>query len=196
MVFEKVVFPSYPHKTVFISVFANVPKNVLSVVKTKLIEGDPNYELCFLNTNYIISTEYLYSAIYKAILNFETGQSKAKTLNTEIIFNLSPVNNIMDAFKRFGVDDSQDQSNVICIKVIDYVSDGNCLEDLNTHISKLLHTDASQNIPLQDAYLFKTVDISKFKKIFKLNDAKLSESENLQIQLTRLAIGACLIRGN
>lgn len=95
----------------------------------------------------------------------------------------------MDSLKRFGVD-SSGQGNLICIKVVDQETD---FLALNSQLVKLLDCGANQNVPLTDQLLYDTVDIPKFKKVYKLKDAKL---EDTQVNLTRLAIGACLLRGN
>lgn len=192
MGFETIHFPSFGDKTVFISLLTDVPQSVLQTVKSKLIEGNKDYDFCFLNCNYIISREHLLSGIYKALNNWKTELAKAKTLNTEIIFNMSPVNNIMEALKRFGVDSTNEKDSVLCIKVTDEKTD---FEQINHHLLSILEADSSQNVPLTDEYLYSVVDQAKFKKLYKLNDAKIT-NQNVQAQLTRLAIGACLLRGN
>lgn len=193
MTYEVVKFPSYPDQSVFISVFRDVEKLVLDTVKSRLISADRDYDYCFLNCNYIVSREHLLSAIYKAIVNYSSDNYKAKTLNTEIIFNMSPINNIMDSLKRFGVDSSKDHDHLVCIKVLDEKSSPD-FESLNDQLVRLLHCQKQQNIPLTDEFLQHAVDIAKLKKIYKLSDTNLTADD--QDQLTRLVIGACLLRGN
>lgn len=196
MSYESIKLPSYPHKTVFISVFKDVKKPVLDKVKAKLIEGDKKYDYCFLNCSYIISRERLLSGIYKSLVNYDTDNYKAKTVNTEIIFNMSPINNIMDSLKRFGVDNSKEYDHLICIKIIDDDDDVNGKLDgkfLNEELMSLLDCDPEQNIKLTDEFLKLAIDITKVKKAYKLNDTKLTSED--QDELSRLVIGACLLRG-
>lgn len=191
--YDVIKFPQFGEYTVFLSYFRGIENEVLSTVKKELVAGNKIYDFCFLNTNHIISLEHLYSSIYRSISNLENDCMRAKTVNTEIIFNLSPINNIMDALKRFGVDESLDKTIVIKIFKTSEVSD-EILQSTNRHLLNLLQVDPSQNLKLDDSLLFELVNIDKFKKIYKLNDAKLG-STDIQAQLTRLAVGACVLRG-
>ncbi|KAI5964180.1 CGI121 [Candida pseudojiufengensis] len=115
---------------------------------------------------------------------------QANNLNTEILLNLSPINVISDAIKRFGI--SEECSNTIVIKImIDSPVDTGEFEQ---KVDDIIH---GNSIKIDDNTLFNLVDISKFKKIYKLNDAKISNSNDKDLQgtLTRLAIGASIIRG-
>lgn len=179
-------FPQYPDQKVFLTYFTDIPSDVLETVKSQLIAANKDYDFCFLNTNHIVSNEHLNSGIYRAIQNFNNDSMKAKTLNTEIIFNLSPINNIMDAIKRFGVDTTC--PNVIVIKILFPQEDP---ESVKSHLEELLGTKSSE---LTDETLFKSVDVPKLKKIYKLNDAVL-ENGGSQSELTRLAVSACQLRG-
>lgn len=191
--YDVIKFPQFGEYTVFLSYFQGIENEVLSTVKKELVAGNKIYDFCFLNSNHIISLEHLYSSIYRSISNLENDCMRAKTVNTEIIFNLSPINNIMDALKRFGVDESLDKTIVIKIFKTSEVSD-EILQSTNRHLLNLLQVDPSQNLKLDDSLLFELVNIDKFKKIYKLNDAKLG-STDIQAQLTRLAVGACVLRG-
>ncbi|KAK6881746.1 EKC/KEOPS complex subunit [Candida tropicalis] len=109
----------------------------------------------------------------------------SKNLNSEIILNLSPLNNIGDALKKFGI--SEDCPNSIIVKIIkdDESNDFDLNEIINGNV-----------VDITDEYIFdQLVDLPKFRKLYKLNDAKLDKDGDVQGQLTRLAIGACILRG-
>lgn len=91
----------------------------------------------------------------------------------------------MDALKRFGVDELCPE--VIVVKVLE---EDDKVEEIEQHLSGIL---GSEGVPLTDEHLYSSVDLKKFKKVYKLNDAKLES--DLQTSLTRLAIGACQLRG-
>lgn len=182
---NSVVFPQFPGSPVLISYFSGLDEVKLKEVKQQLVAGNKNYDFCFLNTRHIISLEHLYSSVHKSLLNWSQNSMRAKTLNTEIIFNLSPINNIMDALKRFGVDELCPA--VIVVKVLEENEEAKVIED---HLSGIL---GCSSIELTDEILEKSVDLKKFKKVYKLNDAKIVDES--QGQLTRLAIGACQLRG-
>ncbi|KAK6458819.1 kinase binding protein CGI-121-domain-containing protein [Scheffersomyces xylosifermentans] len=193
MSYTTINFPQFPQYTVFVSLFQGVEKDTLNTVKQELIAGNEDYDFCFLNTAHLISLEQLYSSIHRAILNFESGNMRAKTLNTEIIFNLSPVNKIMEALKSFGVDEKT--PNLVAVKVFKSEElDSNTIIQVNNNLVNLLKVEECQNLKITDELLYKLVDIAKFKKTYKLNDAKISDIDS-QGQLTRLAIADSLLRG-
>lgn len=176
-----VVFPQFPQLPVVVGLLKDVQPETLAKVKTELVAANPDYDFCFLNPTHIVSLEHLYSAIHRAVSNQKNDTMRAKTLNTEIIFNLLPVNNIVDALRRFGVDETC--SSLIAIKVLDDSS------NIEEHLQGLLGV---KPVPLTDEALWELVDRKKFKKLYKLNDAKTDDS---QASLTRLAICACQLRG-
>lgn len=192
---HKVVeFPQFAGHTVLVSAFTDLQPGVLSRVKNGLLLADPAYDYCFLSTTHLVSLEHLYSAIYRAILNENHNCMRARTLNTEVIFNLSPVNNIMDALKRFGVDENS--SSVVVIKVFSKKPSEKTLQETNGAVCALLEAQESQNPALSDELLYETFDVAKFKKVYKLNDVRLpGNGSEVQAALTRLAVAACLLRG-
>lgn len=194
MVYLKTRFPQFPEYTIFISLYRGVQKEVIEGVKTGLISGDEKYDFCFLNTTHIISVEQLYNAVHKALLNDLNESKVAKTLNTEIILNLSPINNIGDALRRFGI--NEHQSDVIVIKVLPSSTSGADLGKLNSSVIELLGGSSVSNPTLNDDIIFSDlVDMKKLKKVYKLNDAKIDFSQSIQNDISKLVIACCHLRG-
>ena len=195
MSYKLILFPQFPETVVFLSLFRNVNENIISKIKENIMSWNEDYDFCFLNTDHIVSLEQLYCSIHKAMLNHRYGCMKARTLNAEIILNLCPTNNIMEAFKKFGINESC--SNAIIIKVLPKsASDSDNLQELNKHVTKLVGSDSSKNRELTDDTLFKIFDERKFKKIYKLNDANSTiDAGDIQQELTRLSIFSCQLRG-
>lgn len=183
-----VTFPQYPEHSVYVSYYNGVDSAVLTEVKTQLRAANPDYDYCFLGTQHLISLNQLYQSLHRSIQTDTNGTSRAKTLNAEIIFNLSPVNNIMDAFKRFGVDETRD--DVIVIKVLRTSELQETESSLASKIQHLLKVESPQ--PLTNELLYTLVNIPKFKKLYKLNDATVKDDQD---ELSNLAIGACILRG-
>lgn len=181
-----ITFPQFPEYKVYITLYTNIEPENISTIKSNLINANSKYDYCFLNTKYIISQEHLLQSIYKSLLNHKNNCMTSKNLNSEIILNLSPLNNIGDALKKFGI--SEDCSNSIIVKIIQGDD-----KPYDSNLKEIVHGNI---IDLTDDYIFhQLVDLPKFKKLYKLNDAKLDKDGNLQTQLTRLAIGACVLRG-
>lgn len=182
-------FQQFPESTVYYAYFKDVPVEKIADIKKLIISGDDNYDYCYLSIKHMISLEVLSQATHKALLNQKHNTMKANTLNAEIILNLSPINNIMDALKKFGIDDLE--LSVLVLSVQKKDSD---LDSLHNKISLQFDSLKDHSIELTDDLLYDQLDIQKFKKVYKLNDAKFDE-DTLRHQLIRLAIGACILRG-
>lgn len=185
MPYQTILYPQYPELTIFLAYFNDVESPTLSLVKRELVNRNEEYDFCFLSTSHIISMEQLHSSLHKSIQNFVNGNMKAKTLNTEFILNLSPVNNINDALKRFGVDETR--TDVIVLKAFETSSTSD-FELLEKDLSLLL---SASTTALNDSVLESTVDLKKFRKVFKLTEDSLLAHESY----TKGAIAASLLRG-
>lgn len=183
MSYREFRFPQYPEYSVFLSYYSGLSSETLANVKSQLILRNTEFDFCFLSTTHIISLEQIYSSLFKAIQNNAQDRMKANTLNTEILFNLCPVNNINEALKRFGIDNAR--QDVIVVSVLKEEQG----PQLDEKIASLLQTGGS--IDLTDESLMKTVDLKKFKKLFKVQELK----DDMQRQFTKEAIAASLLRG-
>lgn len=195
MHYTTISFQEIPNTHVLIALWAGLSSDSLESLLAEMKSPNTDWDVCLLNTTHLVSREQINASVFRSIRNFKNGSMKAKSLDAEIIFNLSPLNNIMEAFKRFGVDPNCPQ--LISIRLL-LASDPkqeifqNAFEDIAAKLS----LSADQSIPLDDAALIENMDLKKITKIFKLNDAILDESSpNFQADLTRLVINAALLRG-
>lgn len=106
---------------------------------------------------------------------------KASSVNTEIILNLSPVNNINDSLRRFGIDEGR--SDILVLKV--------CQDDeqFSALAKKLEEMLESTSVKLTEEILFTKFDAARFKKLFKLQGIESQEA------LAQGAIESSLVRG-
>lgn len=105
--------PQFPQHVVHVHKFTSVSNS--STIKTHLIDGNTAYDFAFIDARNVISEEQLMSAVYRALLDHTNDKIRTKTVHSEIIFSLSPTQNIGDALRRFGIQD--DSKDVIVVKI-------------------------------------------------------------------------------
>ncbi|OXB81031.1 UNVERIFIED_CONTAM: hypothetical protein H355_004951 [Colinus virginianus] len=123
---------------------------------THPLELFPERSVTLLLFTHIVDPFQILVAANKAVHLHKIGKMKTRTLNAEIIFNLSPNNNISDAFKKFGISDSD--TAVLIVLVEDKEKTVN-LEDIASQVE-------GQQVSLDE--LPQLTDIAKVKKVRSL----------------------------
>lgn len=125
----------------------------------------------------IISPQHLLSAAFLAIHNFVTKRAKTRTPHSELVFRLSPNNNIGESYKRFGISDAS--TSIIAVKLPLSASgpDGSYAKDdsiTNQTVSAHLGTvvqGTSVEIGEVGQELGMYCQLDKVRKVYKLSSA-------------------------
>ncbi|XP_074482176.1 EKC/KEOPS complex subunit TPRKB [Sebastes fasciatus] len=118
------------------------------------VEGKINGAL--INPTMLVSPFHVLVAANKAVSLQKSGKMKTRSLYSEIIFNLSPTNNISEAFKRFG---SSDGDESVLVVLVHNKDESQVLSDITARVS-------GRQVPAED--ISSLTDHAKIKKLYKI----------------------------
>ncbi|KAM7378058.1 hypothetical protein PAMA_013114 [Pampus argenteus] len=161
----------HPDHSVTQMLFKEV-KNAVEL-RQKAVQGKINGAL--INPTMLVNPFQLLVAANKAVHLQKIGKMKTRSLYSEIIFNLSPTNNISEAFKRFGISDGDDSVLVVLVHNKD---ESQLLSDIAAKVD-------GRQVPVED--ISSLSDAAKIKKLYKVTPQEETCGTLLDAVVCRMA---------
>lgn len=89
---EAITLPHLPNTPIQVCLFNDVQNSTF--LRQQLLQGNSNFEYAFLDASVLISTSHVLAACFKAISDSLNGRLKTRNVHSEIVFALSPNNNV------------------------------------------------------------------------------------------------------
>ena len=166
------LFPLDLHPSVCLGMALFTEVTNAAELRARVMEGALAGAL--LQPRLILETFQVLVAANKAVHGVTHGSMKTKTVHSEIIFNLSPSNNISESFKKFGI---SDESKEVLIAVVNG-KDASSLREACKHVKgKQVHLDSLTDL----------ADLSLVKTVYKVSEDELRVSSLLDAVVSRMA---------
>jgi hypothetical protein len=89
---ETITLPHLPDSPIQACLFKNVQN--AAFLRQQLLEGNTDFEYAFLDASVLISRSHVLAACFRAICDSLNGCLKSRNVHSEIVFSLSPNNNV------------------------------------------------------------------------------------------------------
>jgi EKC/KEOPS complex subunit CGI121/TPRKB len=178
-------FPQYPDRRVLIALFENVEN--AAEIKQRVLQPASDADAlnyAFISATTVYSIEHLLAAVYRAFVDGSDGQARTKSVHSDIIFSLSPNNNIMDGLRRFGIADNS--LTLLAVRVLNPEDDAAAIKAELTAVVRGDETEVS------DAALARACAPEVLRKNYKLSST--FDLADRRVTNTAL-VGALSLRG-
>ncbi|OCL13121.1 CGI-121-domain-containing protein [Glonium stellatum] len=191
--------PHFPAHPTYISLFRDV-ENV-NFLRQQLLEANAEFEYAFLDATMILSTTHVLAAVFRALNDMLNNRLKSRNVHSEVVFSLSPNNNIAESFRRFGINDTT--RTLLAIKISTNLNV--TAEGVERHLSSSITGVA---IPFTNDALADITDLAKVRRIYKLDTGnansngsagkkgKRDKSADERIEIESVVLGIMALKGS
>ena len=93
---ETITLPHLPDSPIQVCLFKNVQN--AAFLRQQLLEGNTDFEYAFLDASVLVSRSHVLAACFRAISDSLNGHLKSRNVHSEIVFSLSPNNNVSSLY--------------------------------------------------------------------------------------------------
>lgn len=156
--------PQFPDSQIFLTLYTNVTN--ASTIRSNLLSGNTKYSYAFLDPKSIVSISHVLAAVYRALTERAAGSMRTRTVNSEIVFSMSPSMSIGDGLKRFGSKD--DSTSILVVRLFE---DEDKCADVTQVLTALDEIVDGDRIPISDSAIEPLTDIEIVRKVIIPNPA-------------------------
>ncbi|KAA8892945.1 protein cgi121 [Sphaerosporella brunnea] len=145
-----------------VHIFAFKDVSNASYLREQLLAGNSDFEYAFIDASALVSTAHALAAVHQAVHNLLVKQKlRTRNVHSEIVFCLSPNNNITESFRRFGI--SETTTSLVCVKVSSREN------PISAEETEIRLQQAVKGLPAQfnDEFMAQTTDWAKVAKCYK-----------------------------
>ncbi|KAG9233543.1 kinase binding protein CGI-121-domain-containing protein [Amylocarpus encephaloides] len=128
----------------------------------QLLAGNASFEYALIDASVIVSKIHALAAAYRAVNDMLSDRLRSRNVHSEIVFSLSPNNNIAESFRRFGITPST--TSLLLIKIT--TDPSLSASDIASHLTTSIEGEA---LPFTDESIENVTDLARVRKIYKLN---------------------------
>ncbi|KAL1958422.1 hypothetical protein VTO42DRAFT_4523 [Malbranchea cinnamomea] len=167
-----------------------------SFLREQLLSGNAEFEYAFIDASLILSTTHALAAAFRAVNDYVNKRLRSKNVHSEIVFSLSPSNNITDSFRKFGLTDGTTSLLVMKVSTSPEITH----DSVAQHLEKVIE---GTPVPFTNESLMSISDLGKIQKAYKLgslvntsttNDSAAEREEDNQRRLENCIVGAIALR--
>jgi EKC/KEOPS complex subunit CGI121/TPRKB len=131
-------------------------------LKEQLLAGNTDFQYAFIDASMILSTRHVLAATFRAMNDYLCERLKSRNIHSEIVFCLSPNNNIGEAFRRYGVSDTSKSLVVIKVSIDPSITH----DSVEAHLKEVMK---GSSLPFEDSSFGDISDLTKIAKAYKLS---------------------------
>ncbi|KFY34853.1 hypothetical protein V494_06432 [Pseudogymnoascus sp. VKM F-4513 (FW-928)] len=191
-----------PGHTVHVALFHSVTN--AAFLHAQLLAGNTDFEYALIDASVIVSKVQILAAAFRAINDNAEDRLRTRNVHSEMVFCLSPNNNIAESFRRFGV--SPTTTSLIAIKTTSPSSPPSLTPaSIQEHLASAVE---GKQVPFSDEELNTVTDWARVRKVYKLplvgqqgkkkgmsEEEKKAGEEKEREELGLQVLGAMALRG-